>query len=270
MAGGRWFYSRARKCYGPFGPEELQPFVASGKLLADDLVWMQGMAGWEPAKDALKNIGEYLSFEDASDVNNRTARDRPRSVQHDSDPIDRASTNSGLSEASPCVPPPLPEPIDIVDTPIESSSPIRVGGFPRIAITSAALLSVLLVAFWFLGVDNPRLRLSGIVSFRGSPVAQGRVVLCDSRSGRSYTTMISPVGFYEFHASKKAGVREGEYAISILPPIPEVVMDVSTGTAVVRKCECPEIPEHYRKPSTSGLIVQVPPRGGVVFKIDMK
>ena len=48
MATG-WHYARGGRQLGPVGFDELRRLVSSGMLGADDLVWSEGMPGWEPA-----------------------------------------------------------------------------------------------------------------------------------------------------------------------------------------------------------------------------
>jgi GYF domain 2/Domain of unknown function (DUF4190) len=44
-----YFVGRSGQQTGPFSVEQLKGMAASGELQATDLVWKDGMAGWEPA-----------------------------------------------------------------------------------------------------------------------------------------------------------------------------------------------------------------------------
>ena len=44
-----YFLAIDGKQYGPFTVEQLRPFVPTGQINAQTLVWCQGMAAWEPA-----------------------------------------------------------------------------------------------------------------------------------------------------------------------------------------------------------------------------
>ena len=44
-----YFLAIEGKQYGPFTVEQLRPFVPTGQINAQTLVWCQGMNAWEPA-----------------------------------------------------------------------------------------------------------------------------------------------------------------------------------------------------------------------------
>ena len=44
-----YFLAIDGKQYGPFTVEQLRPFVPTGQITAQTLVWCQGMSAWEPA-----------------------------------------------------------------------------------------------------------------------------------------------------------------------------------------------------------------------------
>src|SRR5439155_15097370 len=43
-----WYYVEAGKQAGPVDDAQLQELAQSGKLLAETLVWREGMANWQP------------------------------------------------------------------------------------------------------------------------------------------------------------------------------------------------------------------------------
>jgi len=44
-----YFLAIGGKQYGPFTVDQLRPFVPTGQINGQTLVWCQGMSGWEPA-----------------------------------------------------------------------------------------------------------------------------------------------------------------------------------------------------------------------------
>lgn len=44
-----YFLAIGGKQYGPYTIEQLRPFVPTGQINAQTLVWCQGMGAWEPA-----------------------------------------------------------------------------------------------------------------------------------------------------------------------------------------------------------------------------
>ena len=44
-----YFLAIGGKQYGPFTVQQLQPFVPTGQITPETLVWCQGMTGWQPA-----------------------------------------------------------------------------------------------------------------------------------------------------------------------------------------------------------------------------
>ena len=44
-----YFLAIDGKQYGPFTVEQLRPFVPTGQITAQTLVWCQGMSAWAPA-----------------------------------------------------------------------------------------------------------------------------------------------------------------------------------------------------------------------------
>jgi hypothetical protein len=44
-----YFLAIDGKQYGPFTVEQLRPFVPTGQITGQTLVWCQGMSTWEPA-----------------------------------------------------------------------------------------------------------------------------------------------------------------------------------------------------------------------------
>lgn len=49
-----WFYAEGRERKGPVARDEVVALLVSGRLGADSLVWTDGMADWEPARNHFK------------------------------------------------------------------------------------------------------------------------------------------------------------------------------------------------------------------------
>jgi hypothetical protein len=49
MESDRWYYLEAGRAVGPVSRGDLELRAESGLLGGDDLVWLEGMAGWERA-----------------------------------------------------------------------------------------------------------------------------------------------------------------------------------------------------------------------------
>jgi hypothetical protein len=265
----QWFYAKGQRRYGPFRSEEIENSIKSGKVTPDDLLWTEGMSEWVRLRSLSNGFGECLPS-----VGNSDAGRQPQghaalsSVQRKGEAV-KSAVCEGSEEGAPCIPPPLPVEGDLIDRPEGLPRARRVADARRNAITIVAVVIVLCGGWWFLRRDAARVRVSGLVSYRGKPVTRGRVVLCEKSCDKSYIATVSASGRYEFHASRKAGVRAGIYRISILPPPPLVVMDQDKGTMVVQPVQCDEIPEQYRDRATSGWTVHVPSRGGVIMNLDM-
>ena len=48
-----WYYSQAGHTFGPFTEEEFAQLIAQGKVLAETLVWHEGMADWQEYRQVL-------------------------------------------------------------------------------------------------------------------------------------------------------------------------------------------------------------------------
>ena len=51
MSDRSWFFASQGKEQGPYPEAQLREFIANGTVTADTLVWSEGMAGWQKARD---------------------------------------------------------------------------------------------------------------------------------------------------------------------------------------------------------------------------
>ena len=51
MSNRSWFFASQGKQQGPYPETQLRAFIANGTVTAETLVWSEGMAGWEKARD---------------------------------------------------------------------------------------------------------------------------------------------------------------------------------------------------------------------------
>ena len=61
----KWHYSYQDAQHGPVTDEEIKDLIAAGNITPDNLVWCEGMAGWEP----ISNMPELMPVADANGAN---------------------------------------------------------------------------------------------------------------------------------------------------------------------------------------------------------
>jgi len=118
-----------------------------------------------------------------------------------------------------------------------------------------AACGLLLVALSMLagcGKKGPELQpVTGIVTFKGAAVADAQVVFENAAQGIYLTATTDAEGKYQVRTIDGEGLPAGEYQIAVRPaPSEEVGLMKDPGT---RK----DIPDRYRKSSTSGLSITV-------------
>jgi hypothetical protein len=131
-------------------------------------------------------------------------------------------------------------------------------------------LVAMLVGYWLFAPTVPWVAMSGVVTFRGQRLTEGRVTLCEANGSRCYTTPISPDGNFAFQTSRRAGIQPGQYRVSVHPPPPRLEMDIEMGRITVHTGDYDQIPERYRDAATSGWMVDIQPRGGSVMDFEMQ
>lgn len=134
----------------------------------------------------------------------------------------------------------------------------------------ACCIAVVLVGMAGCG---PKLaRLDGRVTFQGKPVTGGPlIVFSDSERGIHITAKLDDDGRYRVEMAEGYGLPPGEYQVSIVPP--PIIMSAD----FVEKhrdgppelIAYPNIPIRYRIPATSGLRLELPPKGAT-YDVDMQ
>jgi len=128
------------------------------------------------------------------------------------------------------------------------------------------LLPVVCLLLSGCGSGEVRGRVAGKVTFQGQPVSEGIVVFANDQQGVHMTADLKSDGSYQILTAKGAGLPLGTYAVSVCPPLPNVVTGVF-GKPPVKK-PYPNIPAKYRSPKTSGLTLTVA-QGENAFDINM-
>ena len=100
---------------------------------------------------------------------------------------------------------------------------------------------------------EPAAQMSGTVTYQGEPIAEGLIVLSNSRQGVYITAGIHD-GAYEVKTSKH-GVPPGDYLVAITPPL----VDHPVGPILQRPrpSDYADIPPRYRDEKTSGFTAQL-------------
>lgn len=109
--------------------------------------------------------------------------------------------------------------------------------------------------------NGPAGQIRGRVTYEGEPVKEGVVSVYSSDLGSGASGNISPDGTYTISDP----VRTGKYAVSVFPPPeppPQDEVPVSSNKVY------DNIPEKYRDPQKSGLVVDIK-EGENTFDIDM-
>jgi hypothetical protein len=97
-------------------------------------------------------------------------------------------------------------------------------------------------------------RVSGKVTFQGSPVAEGMVLFSCIDKGVNMTATLQSDGSYEIIMAKGAGLPLGTYRVCVNPP----PTFYPIGQAAPKQTkQYPSIPMKYRKYETSGLTINV-------------
>lgn len=131
------------------------------------------------------------------------------------------------------------------------------------------MVSVLLVAIGAVGCGKkgPQLSpISGRVTFQGKPVAAGLVRFSNSEGPIDILATIETDGRYKVDMAQGEGLPEGRYSVAVMPPRVNSPIGATTAPPQI---PCPDIPDKYRKPSTSGLTLTVKP-GDNPFDIAMQ
>jgi hypothetical protein len=108
--------------------------------------------------------------------------------------------------------------------------------------------------------------VSGKVTFQGRPVAAGMIRFSNPKAGVDMMAQLQPDGGYEIVQAQGKGLPVGDYQIAIMPPRANIPLGPMK--APTKQQTYPEIPERYRSPTTSGLLLTIKPDTGP-FNVDM-
>jgi hypothetical protein len=103
--------------------------------------------------------------------------------------------------------------------------------------------------------DEPRGRISGRVTCRGKAVSEGRVLFVNTDKGVNMTASLAPDGSFEVLTAKGPGLPLAEYRVAVCPPPPDAAVGTFGSPPTIKPYA--NIPEKYREPKTSGLILTV-------------
>jgi hypothetical protein len=109
--------------------------------------------------------------------------------------------------------------------------------------------------------------VTGKVTFQRKPVTDGMIRFSNPTGGVDITALIKPDGAYEILMAQGKGLPPGTYQVAVAPP--PVKIPLGPMTEKPKPHACPNIPEKYRDPATSGLTFFVE-EGKNVLDIDMK
>lgn len=85
-------------------------------------------------------------------------------------------------------------------------------------------------------------------------------------SGVDMMAQLQPDGSYEVVQAQGKGLPEGDYQVAIMPPRANIPLGPMK--TPVKQQAHPEIPERYRSPTTSGLLMTIKSDTGP-FNVDM-
>lgn len=137
------------------------------------------------------------------------------------------------------------------------------------ALNTVRTLGLVLLVVGVAGCGEKGARLSpvsGKVTFQGKPVAKGMIRFSSPQAAIDILANLQSDGTYSVRMARGAGLPKGTYKVAIMPP--QASAPVGTMT-LPPPPSCPDIPEKYRNPSTSGLTLTVK-AGGSPFDIDMQ
>lgn len=114
---------------------------------------------------------------------------------------------------------------------------------------SAVVLAgaVVVLAFGCNSAEKP-VEVTGKVTFKGEPVAEGDIQFVEDRTGRGAEVKLESDGAY------KASLFAGEYKVVVTPPY---IVDNSSGMPNPYYKKVKNVPKKYHSTATSGLSVKV-------------
>lgn len=99
-------------------------------------------------------------------------------------------------------------------------------------------------------------RVTGRVTFQGQPVTKGIVVFVhQERKGIGMTAPLREDGTFEVEMANGFGLPLGKYAVAISPPYQD--HPIGAITEAPKADEHANIPQRYREPTTSPVVLEV-------------
>ena len=103
---------------------------------------------------------------------------------------------------------------------------------------------------------DPKLgKVTGSVTFQGTPVSEAVVVFSNAESGRSITAAVRSDGSYQVETAGGFGLPTGKYEVYLMPPAQEIAPGDRPPFPPPKAY--PNIPAKFRDAKTSGLSVTV-------------
>ena len=131
-----------------------------------------------------------------------------------------------------------------------------------------AVCAALLTALGPAGCNRSEDRgeVAGRVTYQGRPVSEGMLIFSDPAKGIFITASLAADGTFRVGTAKGFGLPSGKYRVAVVPPSMELPVGLTKDTPRIK--EHRNIPQRYRKSETSGLSVEVSPKGAR-FDVDM-
>jgi hypothetical protein len=129
----------------------------------------------------------------------------------------------------------------------------------------------LLVLAFFLsgcGPGRERGRLTGTVTYQGSPVSEGIVIFADDDTAFFQKYAIKSDGTFEVATKEGKGIWAGTYRVAVAPALESPPLGASHSPPAVTLPS--NIPPRYWKPDTSGLKVEVKEGPNEPLSIELK
>jgi hypothetical protein len=119
-----------------------------------------------------------------------------------------------------------------------------------------ALLGLIVFVFYFWPDSGRQLAtVTGQVSYEGTPLGEGNKIAFTNRPEAVFIAAeLDGQGRYEVQMAEGWGLPPGEYQVAVIPPR--------------SKQPIKEVPMRYRDPTTSGLVLSLPPEGAE-FNVNM-
>ena len=131
----------------------------------------------------------------------------------------------------------------------------------------AASMAAMMIVMVGCGRSGPASHpVYGKVTFQGKPVASGLIRFSNPGAGIDIMADLQAEGAYSVKTARGTGLPEGNYQVAIEPPR----IDAPVGTMVLPpQPKRPDIPQRYRRLSSSGLALTVQP-GQNSYDVDMR